>query len=45
MSENFYKKRKNEIINELLKGAKDLNKKVFIHNNILKMIHITIKDK
>ena len=45
MSENFYKKRKNEIMNELLKVAKDLNKKVFIHNNILKMMYITIKDK
>ena len=45
MTEKIYKKRKNEIMNEILKVAKDLNKKVFIHNNILKMMHITIKDK
>ena len=45
MTGKIYKKRKNEIMNEILKVAKDLNKKVFIHNNILKMMHITIKDK
>ena len=45
MTEKIYKKRKNEIMNEILKVAKDLNKKVFIHNNILKMMYITMNDK
>ena len=45
MTEKIYKKRKNEIMNEILKIAKDLNKKVFIHNNVLKMMYITMNDK
>ena len=45
MTEKIYKKRKNEIMNEILKVAKDLNKKVFIHNNVLKMMYITMNDK